>query len=86
MARRKKVRVGDWVIVHWIDAISSAEWVDLEKIEEVARCPDIISKGCLIVQNDRQITIASSFSPPSVGEILSIPAGMVVKMIREENA
>ncbi len=86
MARRKKVRVGDWVVVHWIDAISNPSWVDLEKLEEEARCPDAISKGCLVVDNERQITLASTFATGQAGEILSIPKGMVVKIVREENA
>ncbi len=85
MARRKKVRVGDWVVVHWIDAMSTAEWVDLKDLEEKMRCPDFISKGCLVLMNDRQIVLASTFGAGMVGEIAAIPLGMVSKMVRDES-
>ncbi len=84
MPRRRKPRVGDWCIVHWMDAISIATWVDAERVGTEARCPDIISRGCLLVDTARQIILASTFSHGQVGEVIGIPRGMVVKMERTE--
>jgi len=84
MARRKKPRIGEWCEVHWADAISIATWVDAERVELEARCPDIVSRGCLIVDNDRQIILASTFSPGQVGEVIGIPRGMVLEIKRIE--
>ena len=91
MARRKKAQVGDWVIVEWIDAVSTAVWVDIESLEEVAHCPDFISNGRLMVMNDRQIILASTFGTnergeiSEVGEVTGIPIGMITKMIKDKD-
>ena len=84
MARRKKPRPGEWCEVHWRDAISIATWVDGETVQIEAKCPDIISRGCLIVDNERQIILASTFSPGQLGEVIGIPQGMVLKIKRVE--
>ncbi len=84
MARRKKPQPGEWCEVHWRDAISIATWVDTESVQVEALCPDIISRGCLIVSNARQIILASTFSHGQLGEVIGIPKGMVITIKRIE--
>ncbi len=81
-ARRRKPRPGEWCEVHWRDAISIATWVDVENIQEEARVPDMKSRGCLIVDNARQIILASTFGHELLGEVLGIPKGMIIKITR----
>ncbi len=77
MTRKKKPR---FVEVHWQDAISIATWVAADNLEKEARTPDIVSRGWLLVENDRQIIIAGTISSSEVGEVIGIPKGMLIKV------
>ncbi len=81
------IRIGDAVIVTWIDAVSVSSWMncaDLDPPTE-ARCPDIVSEGRLLQRDKRQITLASTFGEGGmVGEVIGIPRKMVISIVRDE--
>ena len=73
---RKRPR---FVTVRWTDARSTAEWLDprVDSLPEVVGC---ISRGWLLVDDEKQVTLAATLQiegGEGVGEILSIPRGMV---------
>ena len=84
MARR--IKIGDAVIVTWMDAVSVATWMGVAAIDPPteARCPDIVSEGRLLQRDKRQITLASTFAEGMVGEIIGIPLRMVTSMVKDK--
>ena len=75
MAKRRP----SFVTVLWTDARSTAEWVD-PRVDPLPAVVDCISRGWLLVDDDNQVTLAATLQldgGEGVGEILSIPRGMV---------
>lgn len=70
-----------FVEVEWIDAISVATWRAPDEMPRVTQC---ISRGWLIVDEKEQVTLAATRQPINgdLGEIISIPRGMVKRMRR----
>jgi len=83
----KRIKLGDAVIVTWVDAVSVSQWLSVADIDPPteARCPDIVSAGRLLQRDKRQITLASTFGEGGmVGEVIGIPLRMVISMVRDE--
>ncbi len=71
-----------FVEVRWHDAISLATWTSTKDLPSEAKTPECISRGWLMVDDKRQVTLAATISEngDDVGEVVSIPRGMVVSM------
>jgi len=75
MAKRRPT----FCTVLWTDARSTAEWLDprVDSLPSVVGC---ISRGWLLIDDEQQVTLAATLQidgGEGVGEILSIPRGMV---------
>jgi len=69
-------------IVEWDDAYSNGGWhTPNPDLDRIARC---ISMGLLCYEDDKQITIAQSYSMTSgnIGDTITIPKGCI-KRIRQ---
>jgi len=65
------------VIITWRDIISCSGW---ERADDIA-CPELISVGWLVSENDDTIKIASTLDPTdsvgeAKGEVLPVPYGI----------
>jgi len=75
-----KVKRPKFVEVEWHDAISTSEWTDRANMPHVTVC---ISRGWVMANDKRKITLAATLQVENgdqVGEVLSIPRGMVKKI------
>jgi len=71
-----------FVEVEWADAISTADWRDDHHLPAVVKCT---SRGWLLIDDDEQVTLAGTLQEGDdghVGEIVSIPRGMVKRIRR----
>ncbi len=69
-----------FVEILWHDAISDSEWMDVKSLPVVVPC---VSRGWLLIDDAQQVTLAATIQVQdggSVGEVVSIPRGMVHKM------
>lgn len=69
-----------FVEVEWSDAHSTAEWTDRKSLPPVTKC---VSRGWLLRDDKEAVTLAATLqieNGDDVGEIVSIPRGMVQKM------
>ncbi len=77
MTGKKRPR---FVEVEWDDAHSTAEWTERTKLPDVTKC---VSRGWLLRNDKEAVTLAATLqiqNGDDVGEIVSIPRGMVKKM------
>ena len=71
-----------FVEIHWDDAASSSEWRKRDELPTVMGC---VTRGWLLYEDDNQVTLAATLQKVNdgeVGELISIPQGMVKKMKR----
>ncbi len=71
-----------FVEVKWDDAHSTAEWTERKSLPPVTKC---VSRGWLMRDDAEAITLAATLqisNGDDVGEIVTIPRGMVVGKIR----
>ena len=69
-----------FVEVEWHDAHSTAEWTERKSLPSVTKC---VSRGWLLRDDKEAVTLAATLQVENgddVGEIVSIPRGMVQKM------
>lgn len=69
-----------FVEVLWNDAASTATWTDVASLPGVVQC---VSRGWLLIDDAQQVTLAATIQVKDggeVGEVVSIPRGMVTKM------
>ncbi len=74
---RKRLK---FVEVAWSDAVSTANWLSPGELPPVVDC---VSRGWLLIDDKQQVTLAATIQVQDggeVGEIVSIPRGMVQKM------
>ncbi len=76
-----KVKKVKYVQIEWHDAHSVATWRGPDELPHVEPC---ISRGWLLVENSKEVVLASTVQPngPDVGEIIAIPRGMVKRIRR----
>jgi len=72
------VKFPKYVEVFWEDALSTAEWVERDKLPKV---PRHVTRGWLIKEDDKELVIAATLQVSggdSLGEVVNILRGMVV--------
>lgn len=70
-----------FVEVEWYDASSSAVWCGPEDLPSITSC---ITRGWLVDESDQAVVIAGTLQlkGPDVGEVITIPRGMVKRIRR----
>lgn len=74
------LKVGDWVVVRWDDAVSTDGWKTIEELSDVV---GVTSIGQVVAAGQKQIVLAATVmdgdekSKPLYSEVIAIPAGFV---------
>ena len=74
-----------FVEVRWHDTISIATWTTRKDIVTEAKTPAFVSRGWLMIDNERQVTLAATISDQNdadIGDVVSIPRGAVLGKIK----
>lgn len=70
----------EFVCVKWIDAESSAGWVEEEEVKE-AKLPIVSSVGWIVRDDDTLIAIAQTIGTDDICGVMYIPRNMVQETI-----
>lgn len=74
-----------FVEVRWHDTMSISTWVSRKNLLTEAKTPEFISRGWLMIDNKRQVTLAATISDQNdddIGDVVSIPRGAILGKIR----
>ena len=72
------------VKLYWVDAhVHSDGWLGQEEFRDWLKEPGVmVSVGTLIERSKRWVVLAQSVGPDSVADLIKVPAGMVLKVVR----
>lgn len=76
---RKKIEIGDIVLVKWQDACTRGGWKSLADYKSTQPL-DVVSVGYLITKTNAHITLVQTVSEDSVADSITIPKPWITEM------